>query len=167
MNESNSKRTIGNDSTVFRPAKNSEISSIQKVVFSILSEYGLKADPDHTDFDLSDLDKFYFSKGGYFEVCEMNNQIVGTWGLFPVAHRTCELRKMYLLPNYRGLGLGKQMIERALAKGRELNFTRMELETASVLNEAISLYKSYGFRPISKHELCNRCDQAFELLLSE
>ena len=150
---------------IYRKATNEDVPAIKDVVFSVLEEYGLKPDPNDTDRDLSDLDKYYFSSGGYFEVCEIDGQVVGTWGLYPLANSSCELRKMYLNPSQRGKGLGKTMLERALVIARKLRFKRVELETASVLKEAISLYQKHGFKLVSGRHLASRCDQAFELFL--
>ena len=49
---------------------------------------------------------------------------------------------MYLHKSQRGRGLGKFLLDSALAQARELGFTRVTLETASVLKEAIALYES-------------------------
>jgi len=78
---------------------------------------------------------------------------------------TCELRKMYLRRDYRGQGLGKRLLEHALAEARRLGFKTVTLETASVLKEAIRLYETYGFKPYAPSHLSRRCDQAYELRL--
>jgi len=75
----------------------------------------------------------------------------------------CELRKMYLHRDYRGKGLGRGLLEHALAEARRLGFKRVTLETASVLKEAIRLYESYGFKPYRPAHLSCRCDQAYSL----
>ncbi|MBI4853659.1 MAG: GNAT family N-acetyltransferase [Acidobacteria bacterium] len=151
-----------------RLATNQDKEQIQNVVFGVLAEYGLKNDPEGTDKDLNDVEANYIAPGGIFVVLENeNNKIVGTGGLFYLRPGVCELRKMYLLKETRGKGVGKQMMDYLLAKARELSFKRIELETASVLVEAISLYTRYGFRPITcSDHLASRCDQAYALDLN-
>lgn len=149
----------------FRKATNNDVSKVQDLVFSVLLDYGLKPDPAETDKDLSDFEKHYFNRNGYFEVCEIDNEIVGTWGLHPSSKDTCELRKMYLSLHSRGKGLGKTMLERAMIKAKELGYKKMQLETASVLKEAISLYAKYGFKPSGRPIDAARCDQAYEIEL--
>lgn len=149
---------------IFRKATNADVPATQDLVFATLREYGLKPDPQATDNDLGDFEKYYFSRNGYFELCEIENHIVGTWGIYPLAENgRCELRKMYLSSRHRGRGLGKIMMERALQKARELGYRVVELETASVLKEAIAMYVKFGFRPITNRHLAARCDQAYEL----
>lgn len=151
-----------------RLATNNDIEEIKNLVFSVFSEYGLKNDPEGTDSDLNDIEKYYLANGGTFVVVENDQgKIVGTGGLFMLRHGVCELRKMYLLKETRGQGLGKRLIEYFLDLAPKLGFQRIELETASVLVEAINLYKRYGFRPIEcGGHLASRCDQAYALDLT-
>jgi len=146
-----------------RPATNADSDAIKHVVFSVLKEYGLSPDSNSTDKDLDAIEAFYFLKGGFFGVVDINNQVVATLGLYKVNEDTCELRKMYCLPEHRGKGLGKYLIEFALSKAKELGFSHVTLETASPLKEAIGLYKKYGFKEYCADHLSSRCDQAFEL----
>ena len=149
-----------------RPATNKDSKKVMDMVFGILDEYGLEPDPDSTDTDLSDIRHFYFECGGTFYVLEdRDGSIIGSYGLYRLAPQTCELRKMYLAKTCRGRGLGKLLLDSALSKAKQLGYKTVILETASVLKEAITLYKSYGFREFHPEHLSPRCDQAFVLEL--
>ncbi len=149
-----------------RVASNRDCEHITNLVFSVLREYDLKPDPASTDADIKDIDSSYFQRGGTFFVLEeKDGSIIGAYGLYPLEKHTCELRKMYLHKAYRGKGLGKLLLEDALTRARQLGFRRMTLETASVLKEAIALYKSYGFAEYTPDHLSSRCDQAYVLEL--
>ncbi len=149
-----------------RPATNEDCEAIRSLVYAVLEEYGLKPDPACTDADLDDIERSYFARGGTFRVLEQEDgSIVGAYGLYPLEDQTCELRKMYLNKACRGQGFGKRLLEDALATARELGFTTMTLETASVLKEAIALYQRYGFVPHPGDHLSPRCDQAYILRL--
>ncbi|MBL8152127.1 MAG: GNAT family N-acetyltransferase [Blastocatellia bacterium] len=150
-----------------RPATNQDVEKVKKLVFSVLGEYGLRPDPEGTDADLADIEASYIKPGGIFDLMEDDaGDVVGTVGLFQKGNSVCELRKMYLVGNVRGKGLGKKMLNHAITRARELGFEKIELETASVLKEAISLYTSYGFKKIERH-LVDRCDQAYALDILE
>ncbi len=149
-----------------RPANNKDCEKVAKLVYEVLKEYNLKPDPVATDADIKDIEQSYFRRGGTFYVLEEEDgSIIGAYGLYPVENRTCELRKMYLRSSYRSKGLGKLLLEDALSKARQMGFKKMTLETASVLKEAISLYKNYGFVEYEPEHLSSRCDQAFILEL--
>ncbi len=149
-----------------RPANNKDCEKVASLLYEALKEYNLKPDPAGTDADIKDIEQSYFRRGGTFYVLEeKDGPIIGAYGLYPVDKATCELRKMYLRSSYRNKGLGKLLLEDALSKARQIGFKRMTLETASVLKEAISLYKSYGFVGYRPEYLSSRCDQAFILEL--
>jgi putative acetyltransferase len=150
-----------------RPANNRDCDSITNLVYGILREYELKPDPACTDSDIKDIESSYFARGGTFFVLEAEDgTIIGAYGLYPVYEQTCELRKMYLHKAHRGKGLGKFLLEDALSKARQLGFEKVILETASVLKEAIALYKSYGFVEYNPQHMSSRCDQAYILELN-
>jgi len=149
-----------------RPANNKDCEKITDLVYSILKEYNLRPAPATTDADIKDIELSYFERGGTFYVLEeKGGEIIGAYGLYTIDKQTCELRKMYLHSSCRGKGLGKLLLENALLKARQLGFNRMLLETASVLKEAIALYKSYGFEEYNPEHLSSRCDQAYILEL--
>jgi putative acetyltransferase len=138
------------------------------MVYGVLIEYGLQPDPGATDADLGDIEQSYFERGGAFFVLEdRDGSIVGAYGLYPVENKTCELRKMYLHRSHRGKGLGKFLLDSALAQAKKLGFTKVTLETASVLKEAIALYESYGFVEYKPDHMSRRCDQAYSLDLEQ
>lgn len=149
-----------------RSATNADREQVKDLVYTVLAEYGLKHDPDTTDADLKDIEQSYLARGGAFRVLEPEGgAIIGAYGLYPMGERSCELRKMYLRKDYRGQGLGRRLLDDALAEARKLGFKSVVLETASVLKEAIALYESYGFVPYQADHLSARCDQAYRLAL--
>lgn len=149
-----------------RPAVATDVPAVRDLVNGILAEYGLAPDPSGIDRDLDDPIASYVRRGGTFDtVADGDGKLVGCCGIYPVDADACELRKMYLAPAARGHGVGKRLLDRALAFARGLGFRRVELETASVLERAIAMYTGAGFRPSGRHPLVRRCDQAFTLEL--
>ena len=147
-------------------ATNDDQVKVQHLIFSILKEYQLEPDIEETDADLTHLERYYFADNGWFEIAfDQSGHLVGTWGIKKIKKTTCELRKMYLDPKMRGMGVGKYLLERALLKAKELGYQTVTLETAEVLKEAIGLYKKYGFEPYQPQQISRRCDQSFIMTL--
>ena len=147
-----------------REAARGEEPSIRAVVFSVLEEYGLPPDHSGTDADLDDVISNYAARGGCFRVVvSPENEIVGCGGFRPTNAEEVEVRKMYLLRQARGRGFGRQLLCDFVEIARERGFKRVVLETASVLKEAIALYKQNGFVPLQRDCLPSRCDQAYVL----
>jgi len=150
-----------------RSATNGDCDAIRELVFGVLHEHGLSPDPTSTDSDLNDVEKTYHQNGGCFDVLiDGNNAIIGSVAICRIEGHRCELRKMYLNSDYRGKGLGKKLALHGLMRARELGFHRVELETASVLRQAVALYSSLGFKPFDPEHLSARCDRAMYLDLT-
>ncbi len=155
------------DHLTLRTATNRDVTQITALVDSVLAEHGLQIDLQATDADLQDIEQNYLAAGGAFEVIEdEQGNLLGTVGLCPLDHETCELRKMYFAPSLRGLGLGNFILTRMIEQARSLGFARLTLETSSVLKAANHLYAKYGFRPVEKTHLPERADSAYSLDLS-
>ena len=151
----------------FRDATRGDEPAIRSVVVAVLHEYGLAPDPANTDADLLDVTSSYTARGGVFRVLvSSTDEIVGCGGLYPLEREEAEIRKMYLLPETRGRGLGRRLLRDLIAGARERGFKRVILETASVLEDAIALYRAHGFVPVRRDHLASRCDQAYVLDLS-
>jgi len=151
----------------FRDAAAGDEPAIRSVVFAVLREYGLTPDPATTDADLLDVTSSYTARGGVFRVLvSSTDAIAGCGGLYPLDQEEAEIRKMYLLREARGRGLGRRLLRDLVEGARERRFKRVVLETASVLQEAIALYRAYGFVPLRRQHLASRCDQAYVLELA-
>jgi len=147
-----------------RAATNADCAAVEALVHAVLHEYGIQPEPCATDADLKDIETHYTNSGGAFwVVLDSGSEIVGSCGIHRDSAADCELRKMYLHLSLRGRGLGRRLLELAVARARELGFKRVTLGTASVLKEAIHLYERAGFKPIPRAGFPGRCDQAFAL----
>jgi len=149
---------------VIREGTNGDCERVIKLVSSVLDEFQLPFEPGSKDADLADIERMYIEAGGVFEVIEnQDGRLLGCFGLFPLNDMTCELRKMYFLPEIRGIGLGREVLERAVKHARRLGFKTMVLETISVLERAIHLYERFGFVPTRLDHPNARVDQRFML----
>ena len=149
---------------VIREATNDDCERIIKLVSSVLDEFRLPFEPGSKDADLADIELMYIQAGGWFEVIEDRcGRLLGCYGLFPLNDITCELRKMYFLREIRGIGLGKEILERAVGHAGRLGFKTIVLETISVLERAIELYTKFGFVPTAMDHPNARVDQRFIL----
>jgi GNAT superfamily N-acetyltransferase len=95
--------------------------------------------------------------------------VLGSVAMRAVGGREAELKRMYLLPEARGRGLGRRLLETALGWAREGGFAAVRLDTTAEMRAARGLYESAGFRPYGTRtevgERDSRCEILFRLEL--
>ena len=96
--------------------------------------------------ELADLPGKYTPPRGALLVALVNSQIAGCVALRPLDDGSCEMKRLFVRPDYRGLGLGRQLAHRIIEVSREIGYERMKLDTLDFLEEAIHLYTSLGFK---------------------
>ena len=143
-----------------RKAHTGDENVIQELVGKVLNDYDLRLNTLTIDKDITNVYNHYFSKNGWFAVLEYNAKPVGTYGIYRIDDNVCELRKMYLLNECQGEGLGKMMMEDAIEVARKLGYKKMILETNKVLYKAVQLYQKFGFVEYKPSHLSERCDFA-------
>lgn len=127
-----------------------EVPAVVEHVARVLAEFGLDFGVgSETDEAVRGLPSSYLDHGGAFwvayEVEGERRTLVGTCGVFPVAPGTFELRKMYLSPASRGLGVGKRLLDEAVAWTKAHGGERMVLDTHEAMGAAIAFYERHGF----------------------
>jgi putative acetyltransferase len=124
--------------------------AIAKIIRQCLEEFGANK-PGTVYYDAT-TDALYelFTENplsAYF-IARINDKIIGGGGIFPSAalpEDTCELVKMYLLPEARGTGIGAALINLCMDTARSKGFKKMYIETMPELKRAISVYEKFGF----------------------
>ena len=140
------------------PEDNREVATI---VRRVAVEFGTTGPGGPTlDAELDDMAEAYSGPDHRYFVVESEpragqragRRLVGGAGFGPLQGGKpgiCELRKMYLLPEARGQGLGRALLERCLDEARESGYRQCYLETAERMRSARALYAQLGFSPVS------------------
>lgn len=136
-------------SLLVRPIQPADDAAICRIVKSVFEEHGINR-PGTAYFDesLNHMSHaFAVEKAAYFTGL-IDGVIAGGAGIYPTAGlppATCELVKMYLLPEARGKGLGRLLIEACMAFARQQGYTHIYLETMPELKKAVHIYEKLGF----------------------
>lgn len=142
------------DSPAIRPIRADDDAAMAAIIHTVMPEFGA----DGCGFALHDPEVDWMSRAyagprhAYF-VLEREGEVLGGGGIAPLAGGdadTCELRKMYFLPQARGLGAGSAMMARCLAAARAAGFRQCYLETLTGMDAAMRLYQRSGFRRIER-----------------
>lgn len=157
------QHTLSNGITIrtIQPMDNAELAVI---VRDTLTEFGANV-PGTVYFDPTTdalYELFQAPRSAYF-IAEKEGKMLGGGGIYPtegLPSNTCELVKMYLLPEARGLGLGRTLIEQCIQTAKAYGFEQIYLETLPELRMAVKTYEKFGFEYLcspmgdSKHFGC-------------
>ncbi|QMU63874.1 MAG: GNAT family N-acetyltransferase [Flavobacteriaceae bacterium] len=134
---------------IIREIKLEDNRQIAAVIRQVLIEMGVpKVGTAYEDTSLDDMFEAYtIDRAAYFVIVH-NDTIIGGCGIAQLddfGSNTCELQKMYFLPEARGKGLGAKMIAICLTKAKDFGFEQCYLETMPYMKAAQKLYKKNGF----------------------
>lgn len=131
---------------IIREIQLQDNSAVEAVIRSCLIEFGANhAGTAWADPDLGRFSEIYNSPGNRYWVAEdETGKIVGGTGIGRLTDTVCELQKMYCLPQARGTGIARDLMEQALqyAKG---HYTHCYLETLDNMVAAQRFYEKHGF----------------------
>lgn len=84
----------------------------------------------------------------FFVVYDEGKNPIACGALKDFDNNTAEIKRMYVKPEYRGLGISKKILSALEQHARESHYQRLILETGLKQPEAISLYEKYGYKPL-------------------
>ena len=120
------------------------------IIRNALAEFGAnKPGTVYYDATTDALYELFKQQGSIYYVAEENGVLIGGAGIYPspgLPTGTCELVKMYLSPAARGKGIGKGLIDKALAFATEAGYRNVYIETMPELRKAMSVYEKFGFK---------------------
>ncbi len=135
-----------------RPVEPADNRAMASVIRRVMTEFGAVGEGySINDPEVDAICQNYRGNGYAFFVLEQNGQVTGGGGIAPLQGGeagTCELRKMYILPEARGQGWGRKLLEICLQAARGKGYRTCYLETLNRMQPAQHLYRSFGFKPL-------------------
>lgn len=137
------------DDILIRRIERADNPTIAAIIRQTLKEFGANH-PGTVYYDKTTdhLFELFQQERSAYNIALLNGQIVGGGGIYPtegLPEDTCELVKMYLVPEARGTGLGSKMISLCLEQAKEYGFSNVYLETMTELKAALKVYERMGF----------------------
>jgi len=121
------------------------------IVRGLITEYAASLGVDlsfqHLDHELATLETFYEQ----ILVAREDQNAAGCVALRRIDAEICEMKRLYVRPEFRGHDLGRRLAEHSIEEARQRGYTRMRLDTLPTMTAAIPLYQSLGFVEIEPY----------------
>lgn len=102
--------------------------------------------------ELAELPGEYAAPSGRLFLARTDNRIAGCVAMRKIGEGICEIKRLFVRPEFRGQGLGRQLVDAVIREAKEIGYERMRLDTLPPkMNDAIALYRSLGFKEIAAY----------------
>ena len=136
------------------PAFN-HLSEIREL-FSEYTDMLVEGDPSfreylniqHYDDELDQPIHKYGPPGGRLYLALWDGAPAGCIALRRIDAESCEMKRLYVRPSFRGRGIGSRLLQQILTEAREIGYRNMLLDTLPFLESAIQMYRKIGFQEI-------------------
>lgn len=137
---------------MLRPLEPRDNSAVRNIIRTVMPEFGASGQGFAIhDEEVENMFGAYSKPRCSYFVWEEDGKIFGGGGVAPLQGGdadTCELKKMYFLPEGRGKGLGQSVLSECLKSAKALGFKYCYLETFNTMTSAMKLYERNGFQKI-------------------
>jgi putative acetyltransferase len=106
------------------------------------------------DQELAGLPGDYAPPDGRLLLAEYEGRLAGCVALHRLEAEICEMKRLYLRPQFRGKGVGRALAEKVIGEARSIGYRKMRLDTVEpIMKDAVAMYRRLGFREIEPYRV--------------
>jgi len=138
---------------VFQQAESAlQIAQARELFLEYAQSLGFSLCFQSFDQELANLPGEYAPPSGRLLLAEYEGRLAGCVALHKLEEGICEMKRLYLRPQFRGKRLGRAIADRIIAEARAIGYGRMRLDTVEpVMKDAVAMYRRIGFREIAPY----------------
>jgi len=137
------------DLAIVHPATSEQMAEIRELFLEYATSLGFSLCFQGFDQEVSNLPGAYAPPQGRLLLATHKKRAAGCIALRPLEAGICEMKRLYVRPAARGIGLGRLLVDRIISEARHIGYQRMRLDTiTSSMQDAIALYRRRGFLEI-------------------
>ena len=128
-----------------------ELATARELIEEYVDSLGIDLGFQEIDKELAEFPGAYAPPVGCVILAYADGDPAGCVAVRPFEDDSCEMKRLYVRPPYRGHGTGRALAVAAIEAARELGYGRMRLDTQPEMDAARALYRSLGFREIEPY----------------
>ena len=128
-----------------------EIANVRKLFLEYQHWLGHDLTFQHFETELAELPGQYAPPTGCLLMASYAKKTVGCVALRKLEDAVCEMKRLFVKPEYRHLGAGKALADAVVAEAKKLGYSKMRLDTLPSMPRAIALYTTLGFKEIAPY----------------
>lgn len=134
--------------TILDASTAAEVAEAKRLFLEYADSLGFSLCFQGFDRELAELPGKYARPAGRLLLARSGEESAGCVALRPLQPDVAEMKRLYVRPPFRGLGLGRLLAKTVAAEAREIGYHWLYLDTLPQMKEAIPLYRSMGFTEI-------------------
>lgn len=103
------------------------------------------------DEELEHIETKYGMPAGRLFLAYYDSKLAGCIGLRKIDESNCEMKRLYVRPEFRGKHIGEYLVNEIIRNAKEIGYSHILLDTLPFLQSAVNLYKKYGFYEIESY----------------
>lgn len=129
------------------------------LLFSEYTSLLIAGEPSFTDYlalqnydeEVAHLDQKYGLPWGRLYLARCDGELAGCIGLRKMDEQNCEMKRLYVRPQFRGRHIGGQLVQQVIDDAKSIGYSHMLLDTFPFLDSAVRMYRACGFYEIERY----------------
>lgn len=140
------------DFVIFQAESSAHIAQARELFLEYAQSLNFSLCFQSFDKELASLPGDYAPPDGRLLLAEYDGRLAGCIALHRLDADICEMKRLYLRPEFRGKGLGRALAETIISEARRAGYKRMRLDTVEpVMKTAVEIYRKLGFKEITPY----------------
>jgi putative acetyltransferase len=148
----NSNYPVAKPLVFFQAESAAQIAEARALFLEYARSLGFSLCFQNFENELASLPGSYAPPEGRLSLAEYEGRLAGCVALHKLEPLVCEMKRLYLRPEFRGKGLGRALADRIISEARQIGYRRMRLDTVEpVMKDAVAMYRRLGFKEIAPY----------------
>ena len=144
--------SVVKDLTFTQAESPAQVAQARELFLEYAQSLGFSLCFQNFDEELAGLPGDYAPPDGRLLLAEDHGELAGCVALHKLGPGICEMKRLYVRPNFRRKRLGRALAERIIAEARQIGYQCMRLDTVEpVMKDAVAMYRKLGFKEIAPY----------------